>query len=115
MKTHYLFGLPFVTISIGNREIDVLIDTGFNGALSLPDSVMEGITLLKMGPTEYVMADGTISSSDMYAAEIMWLGKVREVEIISSTSDIPLIGMDLLQYAKTTLYPSKNILSIEPA
>ena len=66
-----------------------------------------------MGTAEYILADGSISSGDIFKGAIEWLGSQKEIEIISSTNDMALIGMELLYEAKTILHPKKNILSIE--
>ncbi|MEK6950732.1 MAG: hypothetical protein AABX13_03330 [Nanoarchaeota archaeon] len=56
MKTGYLFGLPYTTVLVNSQEIDVLIDTGFNGWLMLPSNLVEELDLESIGPTEYVLS-----------------------------------------------------------
>ena len=66
MKTRYLFGIPFVTIFIKNIEVECLIDTGFNGALMLPKENVDTLHLPRAGVAEYMLADGSASSSEVY-------------------------------------------------
>ena len=44
MKTRYLFGLPFASILVEDREIEFLVDTGFNGSLLMPLQKIKEIT-----------------------------------------------------------------------
>lgn len=113
MNTGYLFGLPYAAIMVNSQEIDVLIDTGFNGWLMLPSPLIERLRLENIGPTEYVMADGTTSETELYSAEVEWLGERKEITVVASSSDFALLGMELLYGAKIQMRPAKNVLTIE--
>ena len=102
IKTRYLFGLPFATIFIDDKEIEAIVDTGFNGALSLPQELITELRLKKIGSAQYVMADGTISESNIYLAKVAWFNEKVEVSVISSSSEFSLLGMELLSKAKIT-------------
>tara|TARA_Y100000310_G_scaffold308858_1_gene352385 strand:- start:87 stop:452 length:366 start_codon:yes stop_codon:yes gene_type:complete len=115
MKTRYLLGLPFAIISINNQEIEVIIDTGFNGALSLPQTLINELQLKRIGSAQYIMADGTLSDSSIYLAEIDWFNEKKEVSVISSSSEFGLLGMELLSGVKTILDPANKTLTIEPS
>lgn len=114
MNTRYLFGLPFASLHVQEKEIEFLIDTGFNGSLLLPLELIQKHHLLKMGKVEYVLADGTISEAEVFEAEINWLSHKRKVPVVSSDANFALLGMELLSHAKTILHPERNILTIEP-
>ena len=114
-KTRYLLGFPFATISLKSKDIECMIDTGFDGALLLPLQTIQEYRLPKIGFIKYTLADGSISFTDTFAAEIDWLEKRKTVTIIGMEADFALIGMQLLADAKTTLQPRKNVLTIEPA
>lgn len=113
MKTRYFLGLPFARIKVNGKEIEALIDTGFNGALMLPLEEVENLDLGKIGKAQYAMADGTVSEAIVFVAEIEWLAGKKKVSVVSSASEFPLIGMELLYYTKIVLQPSKDILNIE--
>ncbi len=66
MKTRYLFGLPFASVTIDSSNIEFLVDTGFNGALMLPKELVEKLNLKRIGFTKYTMADGTISKAAIF-------------------------------------------------
>jgi len=107
--------MPFATLQIHDFKIEFLIDTGFNGALLLPMGIIQKCNLPQVGNVEYVMADGTVSHTPMFEAEVDWLDYKRKVNVVSSDADFALIGMELLTYAKTLMQPLKNILTIVPA
>lgn len=114
MRTGYLAGLPYTTIEVNSLEIDVFIDTGFNGWLMLSSEIIKKLQLENIGPTEYVMADGDFRETDLFTAEIEWLGSKRQVAVVATPSDFSLIGMGLLYDTKMLLRPARDILIIEP-
>lgn len=113
IKTRYLLGLPFVTISINSLEVEAIIDTGFSGTIMIPRDLAEKLQLPRVAFTDYITADGAIAYSEVFEAEIEWLGQKQQLAIVGSDSDLALVGMELLAAARTTLEPRKNILSIE--
>ena len=113
MKTRYLFGLPFVSFDFYEKETEFMIDTGFNGAIMLPKTMVENLQLMTIGSAQYEMADGAYADAEIYTAEMEWLGVQRKIGIVAVDTDFLLLGMELLQDCKLILEPRKNILSIE--
>ncbi len=113
IKTRYLLGLPFLTFSINSIEVEAIIDTGFSGTAMIPRTLVEKLKLPGVAFTEYIAADGEIAYSEVFEAEVGWLGQKQRLAIITSDSDLALVGMELLAIARTILEPRKNILSIE--
>ena len=112
MKTRYLFGLPFGIIELKKEQIEVLIDTGFSGELMLPAKLIHKLGFQEAGISEYVLADGKRGDAIIYDATIDIFGKKIEIHIVESEEDFPLMGMGLLQHARTSLEPNKNILTV---
>ena len=115
MKTRYLFDLPFATISVYNDELEFLVDTGFNGELMLPVEKIREFNFSLVAITRYVLADGSVSETEVYEGQINWLGKKKRVSVVGSHSDFSLLGMELLSNARTILEPAQKILTIEMA
>ena len=113
-ETRYLLGFPFATITLKSRDIECMIDTGFDGALLLPLQTIQEHRLHKTGFIKCTLANGSISFTDTFAAEVNWLDSRKTITVIGMEADFALIGMQLLANAKTTLQPCKNILTIEP-
>ena len=84
------------------KPVEVLLDTGFDGQLSLPVFVVRQLNLgrgvLRFGE----LADGTNIQFMSYRATVLWDGQRRQVEVIESGNE-PLLGMELLRGTRVTL------------
>lgn len=80
----------------GIQEINALIDTGFNGFLTLPPSLIAALGLQRLARGRAVLADGREQLFDIHAVTVLWDGHVIVVEADSAETD-PLVGMGLLQ------------------
>jgi clan AA aspartic protease len=82
--------------SSGQRQvIDTVVDTGFNGSLTLPAAVIAALNLPWSGSDTVTLGDGSETLFDQYTATIIWDGQYREIEIAESDTE-PLLGMALL-------------------
>lgn len=80
----------------GQRQVfNAVIDTGFNGFLSLPPSEIAALNLPWNGSDAIALGDGSQSLFDLYAATIIWDGQYREIDIVELETE-PLLGMSLL-------------------
>ncbi len=77
------------------REIDAVIDTGFNGFLVLPPALVADLGLPIVGDGEAVLADGSEAAFDVYGVSLLWDGQPRYVETGAVGLD-PLLGMAML-------------------
>lgn len=77
-------------------DIEAIIDTGFNDALTLPPELIDDLELAFREEGDYILADGTESTSRMFAAEIDWFGRWRKILIIEIEGD-SLLGMAILR------------------
>lgn len=89
--------LPLV---VGNKNgqrqvVDTVIDTGFNGFLTLPSAVITALDLPWNASDIVTLGDGSETLFDLYAATIIWDGQYLEIDIAESETE-PLIGMALL-------------------
>jgi clan AA aspartic protease len=75
--------------------IDAIIDTGFTGKLTLPQSVIQSLELINPIAGEAALADGTIRHYDVFEADLLWDGHWKRVAI-SELGDEVLAGMKLL-------------------
>jgi clan AA aspartic protease len=75
----------------GGETLDLLIDTGFDGALVLPRSEATRINLTVLGRVPIIGVGRMRSVADIVEREVEWLGEQRAVEvIISDGEDSPL-------------------------
>ncbi len=76
--------------------VDVVVDTGFSGFLTLPSSMITALELVWKGRDVATLGDGTSCIFEVYIAVVIWDGQYRTIDINESET-IPLIGMQLLR------------------
>lgn len=78
------------------KSVDAVIDTGFNGFLSLPIVVIAELSLPWNYRDRATLGDGSATLFDIYNAEVIWNGQYREIEINAAETE-PLLGMRMLK------------------
>ena len=63
------------------REIEAIIDTGFDGSLSLPSSIVVQLGLPWRQRGRALLADGSESVFDIYEATVDWDGEARRIAV----------------------------------
>ncbi len=76
--------------------MDVVIDTGFSGFLTLPSSIIAALDLTWKGRDVATLGDGTSCIFEVYITDVIWDGQYRTIDINESET-VPLIGMRLLR------------------
>lgn len=87
--------LPVLDSAGQVREVDAVVDTGFNGYLVLPPMLVADLGLPVVGDGEAVLADGSEAAFDVYGVTMLWDGHPRHVETGAVGVD-PLLGMAML-------------------
>jgi clan AA aspartic protease len=80
------------------RTLSAIIDTDFNGQVSLPRRLVNELDLLLTyeGTVEAELADGTSIEEDVYSGAIRFDGQELAAEIIMTDAQETLIGTGLL-------------------
>jgi clan AA aspartic protease len=78
------------------HEVDVIIDTGFNGFLTLPPVLVTTLGLTRRSRGRALLADGSEALFDIYGVTVLWDGQQRYVEA-DAVDTTPLVGMSLLE------------------
>ncbi len=78
------------------ESIEAVVDTGFNGSLSLPPSVVKHLKLPWDNVVRGTLADGSTTILTIYRASIVWDRQVRPALVVESESNA-LVGMELLE------------------
>ena len=78
-----------------SREIDAVVDTGYNGFLTLPVTVVEELGLVFGGISRATLADGSVTAFDVYDVTVIWDGVARYISA-DATDSTPLVGMSLM-------------------
>ena len=84
------------------ENVETIIDTGFNGYLTLPNDLINYLKLQLAGSRHVTLGDGNVVVLDMYLAKVLWHGQEREVLILEAEGG-PLVGMSLLYGSRVML------------
>ena len=77
------------------RETAAVIDTGYDGFLTLPPSLVEELGLPFRFRGRAILANGSQETFDVYGVTVIWNGQPRHVEA-DAVGVEPLVGMLLL-------------------
>jgi clan AA aspartic protease len=78
------------------NEVTAIIDTGYNGALTLPHAIVLTLALMPSAPRMVTLGDASQRVLDFYTASIHWEGRVQRIRVLCVEGS-PLVGMMLLQ------------------
>ena len=83
--------------SLGQQlDTTAVIDTGYNGSLSLPAAVVNTLTLELLGPMKLILGDASQRALSFYRGEVQWGSQRRSVRVLCVEGD-PLVGTALLK------------------
>lgn len=77
------------------RQVEAVVDTGFNRYLILPPSLVAELGLGLTGRSRVVLADGSEEFFEVHNVSVIWDGQPRDVYAYVADAT-PLIGMLLL-------------------
>lgn len=77
------------------REMDAVVDTGFNRFLTLPSALVAELALPFIGVSRVLLANGSEETLDTHDVTVLWDGQPREVDAFVADA-LPLVGMSLL-------------------
>lgn len=78
-----------------SQTVDLIIDTGFSGAITLPLSVIRELGLVWLCREQGKLADGNLHPFDVYTAMVVLDDSEYAVEVEAADIE-PLLGMSLL-------------------
>ena len=78
-----------------SREVEAVVDTGFNRFLTLPPALVAELDLPFVTSGRVTLADGSQASFEVYDVTVLWDGQPRAVYAYAADS-MPLVGMLLL-------------------
>ena len=84
------------------REVDCIVDTGFNEGLTLPPDLIGALELPSLGGTTFTLADGSEGFTSIFDASVEWFGQLRRVIVLELDGN-PLIGMAMLRGSRVTI------------
>jgi clan AA aspartic protease len=84
------------------QQIEAVIDTGYNGHLTLPDHLVASLQLPFAGHRRGTLADGSVVLLDVFMATVIWHGQSKDI-LVSQAKGAPLVGMALLNGSRLTI------------
>ncbi len=90
-----VISIPVQGPSGQEREIEAVIDTGFNGFLTLPPALVAELGLAFQSEGWATLANGNVETFDIYGVTMFWDGQPRYVDA-DAVGPTPLVGMALL-------------------
>jgi clan AA aspartic protease len=92
---------PIIPLSICGSDgkvytQDAIIDTGFDGWLSLPSDLIEQLNLTWKRRGRAILGDGSECVFNVYEAVVVWDGDILTIPIDEADSE-PLVGMSLIE------------------
>ncbi|HYV47780.1 MAG TPA: hypothetical protein VFA20_23135 [Myxococcaceae bacterium] len=81
---------------------NVVVDTGFGGALRVPSGFFRKYGLTPRGTTVVTLADGTPKLCPMASLTLQWMGQHRRVAALEFGPET-LVGMELLNHSRIEL------------
>ncbi len=92
------------------NEMEVWIDTAFDGELVASVSLIEDLGLEQSAAVEAILADGEKVVLATYSIEIHWGGAWRRTEVVANRGRLPLLGIGLLRDFKLEVdYPNGTL------
>ena len=101
--------IPLEVIASGEAPtiLQVIVDTGFNGYVTLPSKVLKSLGAAPVGTRRVELGDGKIVDLQVYLVTVNWRGREREVLALHAEST-PLMGMSLLWGSRVTFDAQSN-------
>ena len=81
---------------------DAIVDTGFNGWLSLPPSLTAQLNLRWKRRGRAILGDGSECIFNVYEAVVVWDGVLLTIPVDEADSE-PLVGMSLMEGYQLTV------------
>ena len=103
---------PHLAVALATgEELDLVVDSGFNGEVVLPKPLITRLGLPDDGTMFSRLADGSVVETKVHIGKIVWFGQTREVSIQATDSHEGLLGTELFQGCVVELDPMPTACS----
>ena len=94
--------LRFIGRNGHTEDVDAVVDTGFQGFMTLPPDLIARLGFPVGIPTGVTVAGGTFQPSSVVVATVEWDGQTRQVSALLMANEV-LVGMALLDGYRLTV------------
>ncbi|MCW5313234.1 clan AA aspartic protease [Nostoc sp. KVJ3] len=96
-----------------NFSLDFVMDTGFNGYLTLPVQAVSAMNLPSYSSTPIKLADGSEALSAIHLATIVW-DDVEKIVLVLASGYKPLLGTAMMEeYHLEIDFEDNGLVSLE--
>ncbi len=99
--------LPLTLLPLGASgqrvEAEAVVDTGFDGELTLPPGLIRRLGYPYRGFTRGTLADGSAVRFDYHEGRVLWHGGEERAVVVLAADGDPLVGMALLRGSRLTI------------
>ena len=99
---------PFVPVVVQgekssvSKELQIAVDTGFNGWLALPPETIKELELDFLGARPSIQADGQKRNFNIYRGVVVWHGEAKRILVLEK-GGTPLLGTSLLEQSNINI------------
>ena len=84
------------------QSIDAVVDTGFDGHLTLSPELIQGLNLEPKLETNVILATGLREKVNTWSGDVLWHDRLRSMLILEPIG-FPLVGMELLESSQLSI------------
>jgi clan AA aspartic protease len=96
------------------QEITAIIDTGYNGVLSLPLATVMVLALPPSASRMVTLGDASQRVFNFYTAHLHWEGRMQRIRVLCVEGS-PLVGTQLLQgYRLEADFTTRGVVVLTP-
>jgi predicted aspartyl protease len=106
-------GLPALLLAVGGRDWKVIVDTGFNGDIELPESLRASVNPSLIGSSSSELAGGQTVVEALYLVDFPFDGQTVRAEATFSTSNEILLGTHLLRNYRLAVHFPNGTVQLE--
>jgi predicted aspartyl protease len=90
-------GVPTIILTVGGKDWEATIDTGFNGDVELPEILRESLNPRSVGRATAALAGGQSIEEEVFLVEFPFDGRKIQTEATFVAGSHILIGTHLLR------------------
>jgi clan AA aspartic protease len=89
------------------ETIEAVVDTGFDGQLTLPSQTIGELGLEQDQEANVILATGSQETLNAWNGSMLWHDQLRDVQVLEANG-VPLLGMELMEDSQLTIQPRIN-------
>ena len=107
-------GVPVIMLLVAGQMWPAIIDTGFNGALELPESMRRSLQARFIGRMSSLLAGDQSVEEDVYLVDFLFDGRSVHAEATFVSGSEILIGTQLLRQHRLEIHFPARTVVLEP-